>query len=98
MVCKTTHRLHIDVDGQQQEVAHLSADQTRILVGAPINLQHNDEQIVQMFEEKIDTHTGRLATSTLRPYDIMFGDQHHWWPSLKYPSPVLTFTSESNIL
>ena len=43
MVCETSHRLHIDVDGQQQEVTHLSADQTRILVGAPINLQHNNE-------------------------------------------------------
>ena len=77
MVCETTHRLRMDVDGQQQEVAHLSTDQTRILLGAPINLQHKNEQIVQMFEEKIDACTGRLTTSTLRPYGIMFGYQHY---------------------
>ena len=51
-----------------------------------------------MFEEKINTCIGKLTTSTLRPYEIMFGYQHYWWPSLKYPSPVLTFTSESDIL
>ena len=32
------------------------------------------------------------------PYDIMFGYQHYWWPSLRYPAPVLSFTKDSNVL
>ena len=32
------------------------------------------------------------------PYDIIFGYQHYWWLSLRYPAPVLSFTKDSNIL
>ena len=28
----------------------------------------------------------------------MFGYQHHWWPSLKYPAPVLSLAPNLNVL
>lgn len=51
-----------------------------------------------MFKEKSQTYIDRLAVSKLRPGDIMFGYQHYWWPSLKYPTPVLSLAPNLNVL
>ena len=77
MICDTTHNLHIVENGQRKNIPHLKADQTRVLVGVSINLCHNDKQIVAIFDEKIQCYTNKLATSTLKPGDIMFGYQHY---------------------
>ena len=98
MLSDTTHRLHISVDGQQREIAHLNANQTRVLVGVPINLQNKNDQIISLFDEKINDYVGKLGASNLMPYNIIFEYQHYWWPSLRYPAPVLSFTKDSNIL
>ena len=73
MLSDTTHCLHISVDGQQKEITHLNANQTRVLVGVPINLQNKNDQIISLFDEKINNYVGKLGASNLMPYDIMFG-------------------------
>ena len=76
----------------------MNADQTRVLVGVPINLQNKNDQIISLFNEKINDYVGKLGASNLMPYDIMFRYQHYWLLSLRYPAPVLSFTKDSNIL
>ena len=73
MLSDTTHRLHISVDRQQREIAHLNTDQTRVLVGVPINLQNKNDQIIDLFDKKINDYVGKLGASNLMPFDIMFG-------------------------
>ena len=34
----------------------------------------------------------------LKPYDILFGYQHYWWPSLKYPALLLSLDQDVNVL
>ena len=48
--------------------------------------------------KKINNYVGKLEASNLMLYDIMFGYQYYWWPSLSYPTSVLSFTKDSNIL
>ena len=76
----------------------MNADQTRVLVGVPINLQNKNDQIISLFDEKINDYIGKLGASNLMLYNIIFGHQHYWWPSLRYPAPVLNFTKDLNIL
>ena len=52
MTVNTNHKLHIVENGLKKEVPHLQANKTRVLVGAPINLCHEEAQIVTMFMEK----------------------------------------------
>ena len=82
MLSDTTHHLHISIDRQQREITHLNTDQTRVLVGVPINLQNKNYQIISLFDEKINDYVGKVGASNLMPYDIMFRYQHYWWPSL----------------
>ena len=98
MIVNTNHKLRIVENGQKKEMPHLQANKTRVLVGVPINPCHEEAQIVTMFTEKAKNCIDRLATSSLKPGDIMFGYQHCWWPSLKYPSPVLSFAPNLNVL
>ena len=98
VITTNTHKLHIVEDGVRKEVPHLQANKTRVLVGVPINLCHEEAQIVTMFKEKSQIYIDRLAASKLRPGDIMFGYQHYWWPSLKYPTPVLSLAPNLNVL
>lgn len=98
MIVNANHKLHIVENGQTKEMPHLQANKTRVLVGVPINPCHEEVQIATMFIEKAKNHIDRLVTTSLRPEDIMFGCQHCWWPSLKYPSPVLSFAPNLNVL
>lgn len=98
MIVNTNHKLRIVENGQTKETPHLQANKTRALVGFPINLCHKEAQIATMFTEKAKNCIDRLVTSSFRPGDIMFGHQHCWWPSLKYPSPVLSFAPNLNVL
>ena len=78
MVSETTHRLHIMDNRHEKDITHLSANETRVLVGVPINLQHKNDQIICMFDNKIRGYIDKLLASTLRSFDIMFGYQHYW--------------------
>ena len=78
MLSDTSHCLHISVDGQQKEITHLNANQTRVLVGVLINLQNKNDQIISLFDEKIKGYIDKLVASNLMPYNIMFGYQHYW--------------------
>ena len=98
MVYPTSYKLHIDVENRREEVMHLRADQMRTLVGVPMQLNHQNEQIVQAISSNMVAHQNKLESCKLTPSDIMFGYQHYWWPSLKYPAPVLSFNHDSNIL
>ena len=98
MKVNTSYKLHVVENGLKKEVPHLQANKTRVLVGVPINLCHEEEQIVTMFTEKTKNYADKLATSKLSPGDIMFGYQHYWWPSLKYPAPVLSLAPNLNVL
>ena len=72
-----THNLHINIAGYQREIIHLDADQTRVLVGVPINLYHKNNLIVESFNEKIIGYIDRLLASTLKSNDILFGYLHY---------------------
>ena len=98
MISDTSYSLHIVENGQKKDIPYLKADQTRVLVGVPINLYHDEKQTVIMIDNKLQYYADKLATSKLQPGDIMFGYQHYWWPSLRYPSPVLSFAPDSNVL
>ena len=78
MISHTAHSLHVSVDGEQKEISQLSADKTRVLVGVPINLMHNNDQIIGWYDEKIEGYIDKLSSSTLKPYDISFGYEHYW--------------------
>ena len=71
------HNLYINIAGHQREITHLDADQTRVLVGVPINLQHKNNLIVESFDEKITWYIDRLSASTLKSNDILFGYLHY---------------------
>ena len=73
MTCKTEHSLLININGQQNEIAHLDANKTRVLVRVPINLQYKNDQIVDIFNEKIKEYIDKLSASPLRPSNILFG-------------------------
>ena len=77
MITNTNHKLHVVENGYKKEIPHLQANKTQVLVGVPINLCHEETQIVLMFTEKTQTYIERLAASKLRPGDIMFGCQHY---------------------
>ena len=53
---------------------------------------------MESFDKKITGYIDRLSASTLKSNDILFGYLHYWWPSLKYPAPVLSFPTDMNIL
>lgn len=53
MVYSTSYKLHIDVENRRTEVMHLRADQMRTLVGVPMQLNHQNEQIVQAISSKM---------------------------------------------
>ena len=101
-ICKTvtttTQKLYIVEEGQRKEIPHLAANQTRVLVGVPINLCHEKAQIMSQIKDKTHEYINKLTSSPLKSTDIMFGYQHYWWPSLKYPSPVLSFELNSHVL
>ena len=65
MLSDTTHRLYISVDGQQKEITHLNADQTRVLVGVSINLQNKNNQIISLFNEKIKCYVDKLKNKNV---------------------------------
>ena len=77
MTCQIMHNLHINIAGHQREITHLDADQTRVLVGMPINLHHKNNLIVELFDEKIRGYIDRLSASTLKSNDILFGYLHY---------------------
>ena len=76
MTTSTTYKLHIDVSGQRKEITHLNADQTRTLVGVPINLHHRNNQIIELFDDKITKHESKLSDCKLMSTNILFGFQH----------------------
>ena len=88
----------ISTEGRQEEISYLGADRTRVLVDVPINLTHNNIQIVELYDKKITTYINCLSSSLLKPYDILFGYQHYWWPSLKYPASLLSLDQDVNVL
>ena len=98
MIYSTSHKLHIDLENQRKELVHLRADQMRTLVGVPMQLNHQNEQIVQAILSKTTAYQNKLASCKLNSSDIMFGYQHYWWPSIKYPAPVLSLDHDSNVL
>ena len=53
MTYKMEHSLLININSQQNEIAHLDVNKTRVLVRVSINLQHKNDQIVNIFNEKI---------------------------------------------
>ena len=63
----------ISTEERQEEISHLGIDWARVLVGVPINLTHNNKQIVELYDEKIAIYINRLLASLLKPYDILFG-------------------------
>ena len=71
------HNLHINIAEYRREIIHLDADQTRVLVGVPINLHHKNNQIVELFNKKITGYIDRLSASTLKSNDILFGHLHY---------------------
>ena len=77
MTTSTTHKLHIDVSGQRKEITHLNADQTRTLVGVPINLHHRNNQIIELFNNKITKYESKLSECKLMSTDILFGFQRY---------------------
>ena len=78
MTHQMVHKLHINIKEHQREIAHLDANQTRVLVGVPINLHNKNNQIVESFDKKITEYIDRLSTSTLKSSDILFGYQYYW--------------------
>jgi len=98
MTYQMTHKLHINIEEHQREIIHLDADQTRVLVGVPINLHHKNDQIVKLLNERIIGCIDRLSASALKSSNILFGYQHYWWLSLKYPAPVLCLSKDENVL
>ena len=81
-----------------KELTHLIADQIRTLVGVPINLHHRNDQIIELFDNKITKYESKLLECKLMSTDILFGFQRYWWPSLKYSALVLSLDCNSNIL
>ena len=77
MTRQTVHKLHINIEGYQREIAYLDTDQRRVLVGILINLHNKNDQIVELFDEKIIGYIDRLSASTLKSSDILFGYQHY---------------------
>ena len=73
MTTSTTHRLHIDLDGQRKEMPHLDANQARVLVGAPFNLHHQNDQIIKLFDTKSTKHADKLSNCTLTSTYVMIG-------------------------
>ena len=65
MTHQIAYKLNINIEGHQREITHLDADQTRVLVGIPINLHNKNDQIVKSFDEKITGYIDRLSASTL---------------------------------
>ena len=98
MTYQMMHNLSINIAGYQREITYLDADQTRVLVGVPINLHCKNNQIVESFDEKITGYIDRLSASTLKLNDILFRYLYYWWLSLKYPAPVLSFPTDMNVL
>ena len=68
-----THTLHIDLDNQRKEVAHLRVDQMRTLVGALMQLNHQNEQIIKLFLDKMEVCKNKLENSKLTVSNIMVG-------------------------
>ena len=77
MTYQTTHNLHINIAEHRREITHLDTDQTRVLVGVPINLHYKNNLIVELFDEKITGYIDRLSASTLKLNDILFGYLHY---------------------
>ena len=98
MTCQMTQYLYINIAGHRREITHLDTDQIRVLVGVLINLHHKNNLIMESFDKKIIGYIDRLLASTLKSNDILFGYLHYWWPSLKYPTPVLSFNTDMNVL
>ena len=59
-------------DNKRYKVKHLNLGQIRILVGTPINLHHDNKQIIMDFGKKIKIHASRLVASALSPNDKYF--------------------------
>ena len=72
MTRQMAHKLHINIKGYQREIAHLDTDQTRVLVGIPINLHNKNNQIIESFDKKIIEYIDRLSASTLKSSNILF--------------------------
>ena len=98
MIYPASHKLCIDLNNQRKEVMHLRADQLRILVGVPMQLNHQNEQIITSILDKTKVHQTKLINCKLTPSDIMFGYQHYWSLSIKYPPPVLSMDHNLNVL
>ena len=73
----TIHSLYISIEGEMKDISHLSADQIRVLVGVPINLMHNNDQIIKLHDENITGYIDKHSSSTLKPNNISFGYQHY---------------------
>ena len=72
------HNLYINIVEYRREIIHLDADQTRVLVGMPINLHHKNNLIIESFDEKITGYIDRLSASTLKSNNILFRYLHYW--------------------
>ena len=64
--------LHINLDRRRQEANYIVATQMRFLLGVPINLAHQHDQISKIFDEKIAGHIADLTASNLAPNNILF--------------------------
>ena len=72
MLSKIEYKLKITVEGYQQDITHLKADETQVLVGVPINLQHKNKQMLKLFSEKIESYISKLIVSLLSLNDKSF--------------------------
>ena len=78
MTHPASHKLHIDLNNHRKEVMHLRADQMRTLVGVPMQLNHQNDQIITSILDKTKVHQIKLINCKLTLSDIMFGYQYYW--------------------
>ena len=76
----------------------MRVDQIRTLVGAPMKLNHQNEQIIKSFLDKTEVCKKKLENSKLIPSDIIFGYQYYLWLSIKYLALVLSLDHNSSVL
>ena len=70
----------------------------RTLVGVLIELNHQNEQIIKSFLDKMEVCENKLGNSKLTLSGIIFGCQNYWLPSIKYLALALNLDHNLNAL
>ena len=94
----TDKTLLLTDNGNRKALEHIPADVARVLVGVLICPSHKEKPVVDILNDKIAGYIEKLSSCTLNAQDVYFGYQYYWWASLRYATPVISFSLAYNHL